>query len=55
MASNRTKRPSKRQIRAMAYAIADIVETRALELMASDSGLSRESAFVRAIGQLARR
>lgn len=55
MASNSTKRPSKRRIKAMAYAIADIVETRALELMASDSGLSRESAMLKAIAHMARR
>lgn len=49
MRPNATKRPSKREIKAIAYALADEIETRALALMASDSALDRDAAMMRAI------
>lgn len=49
MPAQHDKRLSKRQIRAIAYGLADEIETRALALIAREPGLDRQSAVMRAI------
>jgi hypothetical protein len=49
MPDNRNARLSKRQVRAIAYGLADEIETRALALIAREPSLDRQSAVMRAI------
>ena len=45
---------SEDQVRACAFHIVDIIETRALEILAQDPGLNDHQAFDQAIDQLAK-
>ena len=45
---------SKRELRAIAYRLADDILTRAEELMRADATLSREAAIVRAVDDMAK-
>ena len=55
MAQNRQgRRPSKRELRAMAYAIADEAGTRALAIQARNSRLSFGNALKQALADMAK-
>lgn len=45
---------SKRELRAIAYRLADDILTRADELMRADATLTREAAIVRAVDDMAK-
>lgn len=53
MPAKPSRRPSGRQLRAMAYAIADEVESRALAMQSLEPRLSRAAAINRALAAMA--
>ena len=53
MVGRHNARPSKRELRAMAYALADEIETRALALRQANPRLTRAAAINRAIAAMA--